>query len=535
MKNRLFLILLIWFAISALSLNIFVQNSPQSHLPEGVKARLDKGRINEIQYSPDSTRLAVASSIGIWSYDAQTGEELDLLTGHTGGIRSVVFSPNGRMLASGSSDETVQLWDAGVGRHIRTLTGHAGGIRSIMFSPNGNTLASGSADQTIRLWDVQTGRHIRTLTGHTSWVTSIAFSSNGNTLASGSRDSTVRLWNAEMGKHIRTFTGHTSWVTSVAFNPNGSTLASGGRDSTVRLWNAEMGKHIRTLTGHTGGVRSVVFSPNGNTLASGSADQTIRLWDVQTGRHIRTLMGHTISVTSVAFSPNGNTLASGSADGTVLLWELAPAPIKSKKIAEDVNTDGVVNIQDLVFVDSNFGKTGRNIVDVNNDGIVNIVDLTLVAGTIGNTAGASSAWRRNPEAVLTRAQVEEWLRQVSQMNLTGPTFQPGISVLEQLLTSLTPKETALLPNYPNPFNPETWIPYQLAEPADVSISIYTADGQLVRTLDLGHRFAGIYESRSRAAYWNGKNELGESVASGVYLYTLTAGEFTATGKMLIHK
>ena len=98
-----------------------------------------------------------------------------------------------------------------------------------------------------------------------------------------------------------------------------------------------------------------------------------------------------------------------------------------------------------------------------------------------------------------------------------------------------PDETALFSNYPNPFNPETWIPYQLAEPADVTVSIYAADGRLVRTLDLGHRSVGIYESRSHAAYWDGRNELGEPIASGVYFYTLTADDFTATRKMLILK
>ena len=116
-----------------------------------------------------------------------------------------------------------------------------------------------------------------------------------------------------------------------------------------------------------------------------------------------------------------------------------------------------------------------------------------------------------------------------------PTFQYGISVLEQLLAVLTPKETALLPNYPNPFNPETWIPYQLAAPADVSISIYAADGRFVRMLVLGHQPVGIYTSRSRAASWDGRNALGEPVASGVYFYTLTAGDFSATRKMLIRK
>ena len=119
-------------------------------------------------------------------------------------------------------------------------------------------------------------------------------------------------------------------------------------------------------------------------------------------------------------------------------------------------------------------------------------------------------------------------------------FQRGIRVLEQLLATLTqaeiiPEETALLPNYPNPFNPETWIPYQLAEPAVVTVSIYSSDGKLVRALNLGHQPVGVYRDRSRAAYWDGKNELAESVASGVYFYTLTAGEFTTTRKMLIRK
>ena len=194
-----------------------------------------------------------------------------------------------------------------------------------------------------------------------------------------------------------------------------------------------------------------------------------------------------------------------------------------------------MNIIDLTLVASNFGKTGQNAVDVNGDGVVNIVDLTLVVGAFGNAAGAPSAWSRNPEVAPTRGQVEQWLREARQMNLTDPAFQRGLLMLEQLLATLTPKETALLPNYPNPFNPETWIPYQLVAPADVSISIYAADGKLTRTLDLGNQPVGNYESRARAAYWDGRNALGEPVASGVYFYTLTAGGFTATRKMLIRK
>ena len=187
------------------------------------------------------------------------------------------------------------------------------------------------------------------------------------------------------------------------------------------------------------------------------------------------------------------------------------------------------------MVASNFGATGEHAADVNGDGTVNIQDLVQVAGQLGTSASAPAALYGGLRVAPTRAEVEQWLAQAQQLNLTDATSQRGIRILEQLLLSLTPKETALLANYPNPFNPETWIPYQLANPADVSVRIYSVDGTLVRTLPLGHKAVGTYQNRSRAAYWDGKNELGESVASGVYFYTLTTGDFTATRKMLIRK
>ena len=131
--------------------------------------------------------------------------------------------------------------------------------------------------------------------------------------------------------------------------------------------------------------------------------------------------------------------------------------------------------------------------------------------------------------------IQAWIAQAELENDGSLAFQQGIANLQRLLASLLPENTALLPNYPNPFNPETWIPYHLAEPADVTLHIYAADGVLVRTLVLGYQGAGIYESRARAAYWDGKNEVGEPVASGVYFYRLTAGDFTATRRMLIVK
>ena len=194
----------------------------------------------------------------------------------------------------------------------------------------------------------------------------------------------------------------------------------------------------------------------------------------------------------------------------------------------------MVNIQDLVIVAGKIGQLGENRADVNGDGVVNIEDLVLVAGAFGNIAAGPSL-HTQVRAMLSADDVERWLIQAQQMGLTDPAYLPGIAVLEQLYVALTPKETVLLPNYPNPFNPETWIPYRLAEDASITLTIYDQTGQIVRILDVGHQTAAVYENRSKAIYWDGKNELGEPVASGVYFYHLSAGDFTATRKMLVLK
>ena len=302
-----------------------------------------------------------------------------------------------------------------------------------------------------------------------------------------------------------------------------------------------------TLIGSTSYVTSVAFSPDGRTLASGSW-QTIRLWDAVTGETLTTLIGHTGWVTSVVFSPDGSTLASGSWDGTVLLWPLAPLtpepPPGQEPLNTDVNGDGIVTNVDLARVALLFGHTGEDIpADVNSDGIVDIEDLVLVAAALGETAAAAPPTTKGDiePGNLQAADVQQWLTQAQGLDLANPSYQRGITKLEQLLSVLhrlalpVPKETALLANYPNPFNPETWIPYELAETAEVTVSIYAADGKLVRTLALGQLPAGVYQTRTRAAYWDGRNAQGEPVASGIYFYTLQAGEFSATRKMVIRK
>ena len=209
--------------------------------------------------------------------------------------------------------------------------------------------------------------------------------------------------------------------------------------------------------------------------------------------------------------------------------------VEEKLATGDVNRDGRVSILDLVLIAQQLGNRvpADSPVDLNRDGVVSILDLVLVVREIDNTTALA------PPAVeaagIDPAMIEAWIAQARLEDDGSLAFKQGIEKLQNLLASLIPEETALLRNYPNPFNPETWIPYQLAESTEVTLTIYDMNGRLIRRLAVGYQAVGIYRSRSRAAYWDGRNQLGESVASGLYFYTLTAGEFSATRRMLILK
>ena len=197
-----------------------------------------------------------------------------------------------------------------------------------------------------------------------------------------------------------------------------------------------------------------------------------------------------------------------------------------------------MNVLDLILVAQSLGEDAsvNRQADVNGDGTINVLDLIVVAQNLGeSTAAAPSNVAAIDSLELDSTMVQAWIADAAAKDDGSLAFRQGLENLQRLLASLLPEKTALLPNYPNPFNPETWIPYDLAEAADVTVHIYAAGGTLIRTLVLGHQAAGIYQSRARAVYWDGKNEVGESVASGLYFYTLTAGDFTATRKMLIMK
>ena len=205
------------------------------HLPDGAMARLGKGTIRDIAFSPVGQYLAVASSIGVWIYEVATSRALMLLP-TASRVYSVSFSPDGATLASGALDGTVRLWAVATGEPIAPLEGHTDRVLSVSFSPDGATLASGALDGTVRLWAVATGEPIAPLEGHTDRVLSVSFSPDGATLASGA-GGTILLWDVVTGEPIATLEGHTHRVESVSFSPDGATLASGALDGTILLWD----------------------------------------------------------------------------------------------------------------------------------------------------------------------------------------------------------------------------------------------------------------------------------------------------------
>jgi WD40 repeat protein len=310
--------------------------------------------VRSVAYSPDGRQLVSGSvdhTVRVW--DAQTGHSQVIIQNHSQisslacqkaavgyylvvgsqdhsvrqwhikPVCSVVYSLDGRQLASGSMDQTVRLWAVKAAQPGPVCTGHTQPVWSVAYSPDGGQLASGSADHTVRVWDAHTAQPGPVCPGHTQLVCSVAYAPDGRQLASASQDGTVRLWAVKTGRPGPVLSGHTDKVWSVAYAPDGRQLASASQDGTVRVWAVKTGRPGPVCTGHTAPVRSVAYSPDGRQLASASADNTVRLWAVKTGRPGPVLSGHTDKVWSVAYSPDGRQLASASADNTVRLWEVS--------------------------------------------------------------------------------------------------------------------------------------------------------------------------------------------------------------------
>jgi WD40 repeat protein len=259
--------------------------------------------------------------------------ELVVQTGHYGLIKSIAFSNDSRLVASGSLDNTIKIWDAGTGFQIRTLTGHTNTVNSVVFSSDGRLLASGGDDKTARVWNIATGELLYPPLQHSLPVHSVAISPDGHTLATAGLDKLVMLWDLATGKPARPpLSGHDGNISSLAFSPDGKTLASASWDKTVRLWDITTGNLIGApLQAGNYALMSVAFSSDGRLIASGGSRSEIKIWEVASGRELNSINAGYESISSLAFIPKSSLLISGTIlsmrvdngqPRTVRLWDV---------------------------------------------------------------------------------------------------------------------------------------------------------------------------------------------------------------------
>ncbi len=522
-----------------------------------------------VHFSADGKYLATGSIaeenddgfVSIW--EVSSGMKLRQ-TKHTGTVYAVAFSPDGQYLATGDS-RYLRLWQVNNGnliwqrfKQIPTFRWRDPYSRfyAVTFSPYGTKVGAGNslgtyvihAEQNEVLWGKT--RSTGGFQPQRISVHAVAFTPDGKYLATGDTGNDVIIWDAIRGEPIQQIE-HNADVWAVDISPDGRYVASGDDEGNLYISEVGSGLILREI-GHVGGwIGAVAYSPDGAYLAAGGENKVTTIYRMPAGEitiDSRITQEKVIQtsgpVYELAWHPNGNLISDGNEVYRTLLdpvyTDLVGKPLDTRR---DVNRDGVVDVDDLVLVASNFGKSFKGDAspnpDVNRDGIVDRQDVMEIIVALEEMADILAApSRTNP--TLTAETLKFWINQAKKLNNKDETFQKGIRALERLLAAWRQAEpipiaTALLPNYPNPFNPETWIPYHLATDADVELSIYDVNGQVVRSMNLGHQQAGFYANQIDAIYWDGRNARGEQVASGVYIYRLTAGDYSASRRMVIVK
>ena len=531
--------------------------------------------------------VRTVASAGTWDgkvnlWDLASGSAA-VLDGHTRSVRAVSFSADGTMLASGLSSGLIELWDILTASRLAVLAGHAQEVRAVSFSPDGRMLASGSDDHTVRLWDLETGTTTGILEGHTRRVASVAFSPDGATLASGSYDRSIKLWDVATGTHRANLEGHADRVTSVTFLEDGATLASGSFDQTVKLWDLGTRTSTATLEGHAGRVRSVSLSTDGKTLASGSDDGTIKLWDAATETAAATLQGHQLGINSISSSSDGMTFASGAGDGLVFLWDMqrirshprsltrlsgdgqqavpgAPLAEPLVVLVRDQNGavyrgavvtfavtggDGTLSVES-VTTDADgraattltlgepgtctveatvadlepvtFTASAKATPDFDDDGEVGFADFFLFAEAFGGS---------DPRFDLDGSGAVDFADFFLFAEHFGQPARAKLVALARELIGL-PEGPGLQQNAPNPFNSGTVISWFQLQSGPARLEVFALTGQRVAVLHQGPQKAGLYRLR-----WDGRDERGRPLASGVYLYRLVTASGAQTRKLTL--
>jgi WD40 repeat protein len=279
-----------------------------------------------VAFSPDGKLLATGSYGRVVLWDLATVKPARVLTNVLGAVNDVRFSPDGTLLAVAggqpSAKGDLRLFSAADGKLVARLAGHQDVVFSVSFSPDGKRLASASFDKAVRVWDVASHKTVLTLTGHSDFVYAVAFSPDGKWLVSASKDRTLKLVDAATGLSRFTFSGMEQEVLAVAVSPDGKSVVSSGFEPGVHWWNSQTGQRVRVQNGHGVAVHELAFSKDGSLLASAGADKTVRLWQGKDGGPLRTLSVGSV-VYATAISPDGKRVASGSADGLVRLWDAA--------------------------------------------------------------------------------------------------------------------------------------------------------------------------------------------------------------------
>lgn len=326
------------FLILITNTAIFAQDNTQVGLPEGAIARLGKGGINIMRFSPDGTYLAVGTDVGVWLYEVPNAKETALFTGHTGHVNALAFSQDGNYLASGGfNNPIIQIWDIDTKKKHMTITLGQDQVEISALSYSGNSLISINCPDKYTIWNVNTGRKLFS-TRFENFHDVYTFSNDGSRIVASDREVSIHMWDTTTSRKnlsfVRHFQGDKNEIFALSISPDNQIIANAGENTTIQLWDSRKDTELALLSDHTFWVTALAFSEDGKSFASGDAGKIIKLWDLATQKERVTITGHKNTINALTFAPVGTPiygmcLASGSADGTIRLWN----PNNGKELA----------------------------------------------------------------------------------------------------------------------------------------------------------------------------------------------------------